>query len=407
MSLIKLYTPEIRLLTFARELISQNKNIRIHAGNHSDQFDNIFYQGDNIINITDYTINPYVKNNILTASAGHTLIYLKDYLSLYGLKLRGTPESGYITLGGAVLNGVHHGSSLYDSIAEYVTEMLLIDGTGTVRRLKDSNLFINIGSLGIVFRIKIKCFPAKNMIWKRIIYDNIDKLDINSNTHSIVFSPYSGKMIKADLFESDVPVHKNWKRVIWDLMHSLMYNNIISNLTRGLFYLIPSLGLIVSEHWILEPDDIRDKYNYFESIPFTKVYTQEYSIDIKDLKTVYMELMKLIAEYRKSGTYLSFRFWTRFMKESKNPYSLSYGRDSAIVELTYSKDQPHANLFAKDINNIFIKYDGKPHLGKTIYDISSLKNYDFKILKENMNIYDPKKLFQNDFMKMVFNNSAH
>ena len=214
MSSIKLFPQEIELVNLAKALIRQNKQIRVHSGHHSKQFDNLFYIGQNIIDVTKHTIPPFVENNVLTASAGHQLGYLRDFLRTYQLKLRGTPESKYITLGGAVLNGIHHGSHLSDSISDYVKEMLIIDGNGSIRNITDPKLFINYGTLGILFRVKITCFTAINHFWQRKVLNHFDQIQITPNTHSVVFGPYSGEVLKTQLYETDMEMYKSWKRIL-------------------------------------------------------------------------------------------------------------------------------------------------------------------------------------------------
>ena len=59
-------------------------------------------------------------------------------------------------------------------------------------------------------------------------------------------------------------------------------------------------------------------------------------------------------------------------------------------------------MIATDIDSVFLKYGGKPHLGKTTLNKNSLKNYDFTYLIENMKIMDPHRLFLNPFTESVF-----
>ena len=413
---INLYPAELELQQRIKYLLSQGGNIRANAAGHSNYFDNSFYPGTNAIDTKNYLIKPFItlskssllnpkeleksdKNYILTASAGHRLDTLRNFLKLYSLRLLGTPESMYITLGGAVVVGAHHGSALQRSIADYVTEMLLFDDNGEVVKVTDPNLFINYGALGIVFRISIRCFPAKNILWKKILHKNIEEIRITPNTHSLVFGPYTGKILETLIYPTNLPAKKSINRHLWEIIPYLASYKLVSNITRGAFYVFPSIGLLVSEYFLLEPDVIRDKYDYFEPSPQTKVYTLEYSLDAGYLKEVYSAIMNLIGQYRQVGMYVSYRFWVRFMPASDQANNLAHGRDSAIFELTFSKDQPNAASFAKDIDMIFRTKGGKPHLGKTLISTQTLSNYDFEKFKKEIAKFDPNGIYQNDFMK--------
>lgn len=400
---IILHPQEIKLYKNVLETLKLNNNLRVHSGNHSSQFYNKLYETNNHIDITQYVIPPTFTNSILTSSAGHTFDYLRNFLSESGYKLRGTPESKYITLGGAVLNGIHNGSFLNRCISEYVTKMLMIDGNGILRILNDKNDIINFGTYGVVFRISIKCFKAENIKWTRTVFDNIDDIVITPDTHSLVFGPYSGKILQSKINETKEKPKSRFSRVVWDFFHSFIETYVVSSMTRALLYIIPSTGIIISESWLSEPDVIKDKYDYFEYVPFNNVYTMEYGIDLDYLKPIYKELMDLISYYRKHGTYVSYRFWLRLLEKSDLIYSLSYGKDTGIIEFTFSNDQTYSESFASYLNKIFLKNGGIPHMGKTIINESAVSNYDFTYLKNNINIYDPNKKFQNSFIRNILN----
>ena len=405
---IQLYPQEIELQNHLKELLPLNKTIRAHGGNHSNYFDNAFYRAEIAIDLQKYTITPYLNGNILTASAGSSLDSLRKFLKPYNLRLFGTPESKFITLGGAVLNGAHNGSAMHKTMSDYVTEMLFFDSTGAVRRTTDKSLFSNFGAIGIVFRISIQVFPATNIYWQRIMHKSIDNVSIVPATHSLVFDPYGKRVMESRIYPTNAPAKSSISYSLWNILPELLsipyVTKIFSNVARGMFYVFPSMGLIVTEYFLLEPSVVKDKFDYFYASPQANLYTQEYAVNVDMLKNVYLEIMQLIAAYRKIGTYVSYRFWVRFVPKSDVPNTMPYNQDSAVFELTYSKDQPNAKMFAYDIDGIFRKYGGKPHTGKTLISPESLSNYDFEKFKKEIRGYDPNGIFQNEFMKKVLKN---
>lgn len=72
------------------------------------------------------------------------------------------------------------------------------------------------------------------------------------------------------------------------------------------------------------------------------------------------------------------------------------------MEFAIDNNQKGVEKFAHQIDKLFVKYGGKPHMGKTTLSKSSLKNYDFSYLISSMKRLDPYKLFLNEFTEQVF-----
>ena len=238
-------------------------------------------------------------------SAGSTLEYIKDFLKEYGLRILGNPESKTITVGGAVLMGSHSGSKIVGCLAEYVTDMWLIDGTGNVQHITDTNLFINYGTLGVVFRIKIKCFTAKNTEFIHTTYDNVDDIEITDNTHSIVFDPYSNKCEKSDMSFVNKDEEYSVSYKLWYATRYVSSIQVLTNTVSTMINYIPSIAKITSKFAIGNPDVIKNKFDYFDTIPDkVKLYDLEYSIPINKWKDCYRDAMKLIQKNAKKADML-------------------------------------------------------------------------------------------------------
>lgn len=383
-------------------LLNSGKTVRAYGSGHSNLDYSPIFNAQSYICMADYIEEPYLeKNNILVVSPGMSLDEIRKFLAKYNLRLYGTPESKSITIGGAILFGAHNGTGHWDCMAHYVQEMLLIDGKGEALILKDPQLFINYGLLGIVLQIKIKVFSAINHKWTHTLFKNIksfDDIKITDSTYCLFFGPYSNRILKADINLTEKLEKRNLKRLIWDFALWPLTFTPVAKLVPIITYLIPQIGIFASEIFTYEPDVIRNKFDYFEPVPKCRTFTLEYAINIEDLEKAYYKIMSIISYYRKKGNYV-LRFWSRFQKATENVNDLSYNRTTALVEVTINDKQKFARQFVNDISDVLLELGGKPHLAKTVLRVVDLKNYDFKLLQQAIKTFDPKAIFQNKFTK--------
>ena len=402
---VQLKPKEQALYEHSISLLKTEHTLRAYGSGHSTLYHNALLDDAHTVDVSRFIEEPKIQHgtstqaySILTVSAGMALGAIRDFLKPYKLKLYGTPESKTISIGGAIVCGAHNGSGLWDSMADYVIDMLLVDGTGTLQVITDPQLFVHYGLLGIVMRIRIKVFPATNVEWRHKVVSALEDVKVKDSTHSLLFGPYSGKIIQTDIYLTHKEAYRSWKRFLWDMALLPATTKLAARLISTLAYLVPSIGLLASELYTQEPDVIRDKFNYFESVPRSTAFTVEYAIPRSQLITVYKLLMQLIADYRAQGTYI-LRFWCRFQQASTRIYDLAYGAETAIVEITLYDKQKHAGAMAQNISAILVQHGGRVHMGKTIAEPESLRNYDFTLLKQASAQYDPERKFQNSFMR--------
>lgn len=421
-----------KLIDLVRNKIKLNKKIKAVSGKHSKKYYSKFYDDDidfdddfeydenddyykneecYFINMMDYKIKPKLENDILCVSPGTELNEINKYLKNFGLKLNGVPESGNITIGGAVLMGAHNGSKLYDVLAKYVKEMWIINGLGEIKILRegDKDYFINYGTLGITFRIKIKCYRATNVEWNyKYFLNNSDMKELimnYDNTHSIIYGAYSGISQMAFIKETNKPNYYSISKILWILVRRMIQIKLVTMLVEFLLKYVNIMGMILSEFNLWNPNYIRNKYDNYEMIPDLSLYSMEYGVDIIYWEECYEEIKNMLNKNAKLGYFITYRFWSRIMKKGEMKGSLNYGKDVVLFEIVVSKNQYGNKETIKNFENILLKYGGKPHLGKTFIDEKSLKNYDFTYLINKMKIFDPNKLFLNKFQEKVFYNN--
>lgn len=88
-----------------------------------------------------------------TIGSGVNLRDATEFLRKHGRGLRTTPAYGNITIGGAIGTGSHGSTIKYNaSISSQVVGLTVVDGTGRVRKITDSEdlkaFRLNLGLLG-------------------------------------------------------------------------------------------------------------------------------------------------------------------------------------------------------------------------------------------------------------------
>lgn len=140
------------VVDIVHEAIYRRTTVKIFGERHS-QTDIICTNG---IPIDSRGLRTFRMNDdgvTATIGSGVNLRDATEFLRHNGRGLRTTPAYGNITLGGAIGTGSHGSTIKYNaSISSQVVGLLVVDGTGQVRRITDSEdlkaFRLNLGLLG-------------------------------------------------------------------------------------------------------------------------------------------------------------------------------------------------------------------------------------------------------------------
>jgi hypothetical protein len=141
----------------------------------------------------------------------------------------------------------------------------------------------------------------------------------------------------------------------------------------------------------------------------------EYAFELDVAGQVFAELKAAVAENSKQGRYVTYRFWCRYIGAVDSNWALaqSAGTDKLAFEFVFSQKQRGVEQFLDSIMAIFQKFEGRPHLGKTIRpkDVayaafvygSAFAGQPFLAFEEARHRYDPGGLYLtpalSDFVK--------
>lgn len=140
------------VVDIVHEAIYRGTTVKIFGERHS-QTDIICTNG---IPVDSRGIRSFRMNNdgvTATIGSGVNLRDATEFLRKHGRGLRTTPAYGNITIGGAIGTGSHGSTIKYNaSISSQVVGLTVVDGTGRVRKITDSEdlkaFRLNLGLLG-------------------------------------------------------------------------------------------------------------------------------------------------------------------------------------------------------------------------------------------------------------------
>ena len=378
----------------------------------------------------------------VTVQAGMRFNDLNDILREEGLAVNMVTELEIFTIGGMLGSGTH-GSTLHkksNMIADYVTQMKIVDGLGNLRVITGEELNaarVNLGVLGVVVEVTIQLEDAfkvrANVTGHRNDSDLEDKiLDIARNNYSanVAWFPGLGKYTvttyspvpldtpgNAYNAQADVSdIQEYFFGLLFDALHEFPGTGLQCLAARirygardSSYYRDLDSGRVVND-----PVGHSDQMQYFECKDPEKCVWDKLPIALQEVAMPLEELPNWITDVRKildahprtcfplNGIYF------RFGRASDSYLGMTAGRDSAFAGIEYTlRKEGNAvpkNYFVNlEIEQMSLrKYNARPHWGKN--SVAIFENMpsrfpkwnDFVAFKQEM---DPHNIFTNAFWR--------
>ena len=406
---------------------------------------------DTQIQITLKNMNQVVDfdtdNMTVTVQAGMRFNNLNDYLRDTGLAVNMVTELGTFSIGGMLGSGTHGSTFTKKSnmIADYVTEMKIVDGLGDLRVLTGEQLNaarVNLGVLGVVVEATIQLEPAfkvkadvKGYLNDKDLEDEI--LDIARNNYSANVAWFPGLGRYTTTIYNEVPlstkgnaynaqaditdIEEYFFGLLFDALHETK-SSTLQCFAASARYSTRKSSYFKSldngfKAW--KPVGFSDRMQYFECKDPDKCVWDKLPIALQEVAIPFEELPAWIADVREiinnhpktcfplNGIYF------RFGKASDSYLGMSAGRDTAFAGIEYTLRKEGTAIPKNYFVNLEIeqmslrKYGARPHWGKNsvaiFEDMPSRfpKWYEFVAFKAEM---DPHNVFTNPFWERVSGN---
>ncbi len=364
--------------------------------------------GDDQVQITLKNMNKIISFDAnakqVTVEAGMRFNDLNDFLRQQGYAINMVTELAIFTVGGMLGSGTH-GSTLEkpsNMLADYVSELKVVDGKGEVRVLNGDLLDaarVNLGVLGVVVEATLNLEDAFKVKAEVKGYDDDTGLediilDIARSNYSANIAWFPGLGRYTTTLYNPVPIETvgqayNAQADVTDaeeFFFGLLFNAAHEWPGSGLQCLAAYARYngrassyfrdSVTGDKVDEPVGYSDQMQYFkckdpnqciwDRLP---IALQEVAIEIERLPDWIRDVRQIVAAHPRTCFPLN-GIYFRFGKASDSYLGMSAGRETAFVGIEYTlrqegQKEPKNYFVNLEIEQMSLrKYDARPHWGK-------------------------------------------
>ncbi len=442
-----IYSPStvMEVQTVVQDALANNQTIMTGNRKFASQIDAACTDNGQI-QITLENMNQLLLFNAaekkVTVQAGMRFNDLNEFLRPQKLSVNMVTELSSFTVGGMLGSGTH-GSTLQkpsNMLADYVTEMKIVDGLGEVRILSGEQLNaarVNLGVLGVVVEVTIQledAFKVKAEVKGYRDDSNLESviLDIARNNYStnVAWFPGIGRYTTTTYNQVPLDTKGNAYNAqadvsdIQEYFFGLLFDALHETSSSGLQCLAAKVRYGARDTSYFRdlntgfikytPIGHSDQMQYFgckepdkcvwDKLP---IALQEVAIPVEELPNWISDVRQLLAKHEKTCFPLN-GIYFRFGKASPSYLGMSAGRDTAYLGIEYTLrkagEAVPKNYFVNlEIEQMSLrKYRARPHWGKNSVAIfedmpSRYPKWDeFLAFKAEM---DPYNVFTNTFWK--------
>lgn len=363
-------------------------------------------------NIVSYDDN----KRLITVQSGTPLVDLIEAVEAKNWCIPCLPDINTVTVGGALATGTHGTSG--HLLSEYIHSCSMVLADGDIKTVQKGEelldaIKVSLGVLGVLSEITFKCEPTytlhlkegpeRDSVWLKNIKSDLKQYDFLR----ILWLPHTGKgySIKGEKIDPDKKINvKNGpgylkyrraaSKILYKNTHKYPWFTAIAN---KLLY----LGFFRSQ---------KEHKGTLYQATVTKsrgstLELAEWTVGLDKFPEVFKELKATINNW-KNDAFIHIPMDVRFVKADKAWLSYAYEEDivtmGCVCRNAAAADEYEA---FKTVEEIFLKYGGKPHWGKRFEakdaEMAALypKWSDFKALRKDL---DPKNKFLNPYLASLF-----
>jgi L-gulonolactone oxidase len=380
----------------------------------------------------------------ITVQAGMRFNDLTDFLKEQGLAINMVTELGTFTIGGMLGSGTH-GSTLTKTsnmIADYVTEMTIVDGRGQIRKLTGELLNaarVNLGVLGVVVDVTLQLEPAFKVRAKVQGYP--DDSDLTQTLLSLANNHYSANVAwfpglkrytattydevgissTGDAYNAQANISDTAEyffNLLFSAAHEFPGSTLQCLAARARYELRSSsyYRSLATDEIVENPVGHANQMQYFtckkaddciwDTLP---IALQEVAIDLADLPA-WIEDARAIIESNPKTCFPLNGVYFRFGPASPSYLGMNAGRDSVYIGIEYAlrkegTAEPKHYFVNQELEQMSIrKYQARPHWGKNsvaIFEDVHTKYPKWQAFLDAKKTLDPDNLFTNPFWERV------
>lgn len=398
-----------------REANQQGRNVRVIGSGHS--WTHLVPTNDILISLDNYQGVIDTDSSTMTAEvkAGTKLHRLFDLLHKKDMALINQGDIDVQSLAGALSTGTHGTGREFGTLATVIEELTLVTGTGEVMRLSEKSnpeLFkaaqVSLGALGVITDMKIKTvksFKLEYISKGGTLEDaigNFDRYNADNRNFEFYWFPYTNLVQLKLVNETQEPIRDGgfWREVDDILIENLGYE-ILSKLSKHWAWWTPRFSKF-SAKYVPKGRWVNWSHKIFATKRWVRFKEMEYNVPREKFEACMEEIVKTIHD-RKFRVHMPMEI--RYVKADDIMISPASGRNCVYMAVHQYLGMEYEDYF-NTIEQIFWKYDGRPHFGKmNTLDYEGFKRiypqWDRFIALRNQ--VDPNQTMLNDYLRKIFN----
>jgi L-gulono-1,4-lactone dehydrogenase len=353
-------------------------------------------------------------SRLVTVQAGMKLSALNSALAAHGLALPNLGDIDAQTISGALATGTHGTGAGFGCLATFVAELELVTGDGSVIRCSPTSApevfsaaLVNIGALGIVTEVTLRCVDAfilrasERPSTLSSVFSSLASL-VGSNDHfEFYWFPYTDRVqtkCNNRVPESDAPLSRfrGW------LDDEFLSNQVFAGacrVGRAVPALVPTITR-VSARALSPRVYTAPSHEVFCTPRKVRFVEMEYGLPVAALPTAFEGLRKIVDALPFK---VVFPVEVRFTAADDIWLSHGYGRESAYIAIHQYVGMPYEPYF-RAFEELAVSLGGRPHWGKQHFRDASYfasaypKFADFVAVRDKL---DPDRRFANGYLDTV------
>jgi L-gulonolactone oxidase len=333
---------------------------------------------------------------------------LNAVLDEHGLAMPNLGDIDVQTISGALATGTHGTGARLGCLSTFVAGVVLVSGTGeVVRDAPAAAALVNIGALGVITEITLRCVPAFTLraderpMRLDAVLSDFDEFAGDNEHFEFYWFPYTERVLtkrnnRVEVADRPLSRLRGW------LDDEFLANSVFGKLCllgRAAPRLVPAISALSAR--ALSPRVYTaPSHQVFCSPRRVRFVEMEYGLPREALPEAFAGLRRVIDR-------LPFRvvFPVEVRVSAADDIWLShgYGRDSAYIAIHQYVGMPYEEYF-REFERVCVPLGGRPHWGKMHYrDASSLAQAyprfaDFLAVRDKL---DPERTFANEYTEQV------
>ncbi len=408
---IKYPKSEKELQKVVQKCIKKGQRLRVCGTGHS--WNPLCETDEVMISLDEYQGLEHIdeEKKQATVFAGTKLHLLGKLLFEYGLGMKNMGDIDEQSIAGAVSTGTHGTGMELGSLSTQVVGLTLITGTGDIVECSETEnreLFkaaqVSLGMLGVISKVTLQCDPAYKLklhVDKEPItsvFSNLERYNQDNRNFEFYWFPYTDYVQTKFSNITQEPAQDTGRMAY---MTDMVLENGLFGVMSAATRVIPKFSnpLARFSAWAVSTSDkVNWSHKVYTMPRLVKFNEMEYNVPLDRFQEVFEEIRACIDREQFN---VHFPLENRFSPADDIYLSSAYGRESAYISCHVYKGKPYQKYF-KALENIFRKYDGRPHWAKlhtlTANELADIypKWEEFRTIRQQC---DPNGVFLNGYLR--------